>query len=214
MDMKDFPVFPTEHGAASLVLREIPYRREAFVHIRSTREPVLLLQECVAFCVACGAERVYATGHENLQQYPLYTRIYRMAGQVHLQEEAEVPAMFPVTAQTAAQWRKLYNQRMANVDNAATLEQKDEERLITGGAYFVHRAGELLGIGWLEGNTLLAMASLQPGAGEAVCRAMQSLLPGQPMTLEVASTNRRAISLYQRMGLLKVEELSCWYRVK
>ena len=137
-----------------------------------------------------------------------------MAGQMHLQEEAEEHAMFPVPAQTAAQWRRLYNQRMANVDNAATLEQKDEARLITGGAYFVHRAGELLGIGWLEGNTLLAMASLQPGAGEAVCRAIQSLIPGQPMTLEVASTNQRAISLYQRMGLLKVEELSCWHRVK
>ena len=34
------------------------------------------------------------------------------------------------------------------------------------------------------------------------------------MTLEVASTNTKAISLYERMGLLKVEELSRWHRVK
>ena len=119
-----------------------------------------------------------------------------------------------MTEQTVSRWRELYNQRMAGVDNAGTLEARQEPEILSGGTYFVHDGGELLGIGWLEGNTLLAMASLQPGAGEAVCRAMQSLLPGQPMTLEVASTNQRAISLYQRMGLLKVEELSCWYRVK
>ena len=43
---------------------------------------------------------------------------------------------------------------------------------------------------------------------------MQSLIPKQQITLEVASTNRRAISLYERLGFLKVEELSRWYRVK
>lgn len=212
--MKDFPVFPTEHGAASLVLKEIPYRREAFIRIQSTREPELLLRDCIDFCTACGAEKIYASGHECLQKYPLHTIVYRMAGQIYLQEEAEVPSMFPVTSQTAAQWRIMYNERMKNVDNAATLEQKDEVSLTSGGAYFVHREGQVLGIGWLEGNELLALASLRPGAGEAVCRAMQSLIPRQPMTLEVASTNERAIALYERMGLLKVEELSSWYQVK
>ena len=69
-------------------------------------------------------------------------------------------------------------------------------------------------IGWLEGDHLQAIASLEPGAGAAICRAMQSLIPQQQMTLEVASTNTKAISLYEHMGLLKVEELSRWYRVK
>ena len=122
--------------------------------------------------------------------------------------------MFPVTEQTVARWRTYYNDRMKNVDNASTLEQRDEEKLLSGGAYFIHRAGTLLGIGWLEGDHLQAIASLEPGAGAAVCRAMQSLIPQQQMTLEVASTNTKAISLYERMGLLKVEELSRWYRVK
>ena len=43
--MKDFPVFPTSHGAASLTLKEIPYRREAYIKIQSTQEPELLLEE-------------------------------------------------------------------------------------------------------------------------------------------------------------------------
>lgn len=211
--VKDFPVFPTEHGAASLILREIPYRGEAYIRIQSTQEPELLLQECIAFCSACGAEKIYATGHMALESYPLHAAIYRMNGEIALKEE-QIPSMFPVTEQTATKWREHYNRRMRNVDNAATLEQRDEAEILSGGAYFVHDRGELLGIGWLEGNQLRAIASLRPGAGESVLRAMQSLLPRQQLTLEVASTNTRAISLYERLGFLKTAELSRWYRVR
>lgn len=211
--MKDFPVFPTQHGAASLILKEIPYRGEAYIRIQSTQEPEALLKECIDFCVACGAERVYAAGHEALEAYPLHTSVYRMVGTIQLREE-EIPSMFPVTEQTAGRWREYYNQRMKQVDNAATLESRDEAGIAQGNAYFVHRNGTLLGIGWMEENKLRAIASLQSGAGETLCRAMQSLIPQQQMTLEVASTNQKAIALYERMGLIKVEELSRWYRVK
>lgn len=212
--MKDFPVFPTQHGAASLILKEIPYRGEAYIQIQSTQEPDALLEECIHFCAACGAERVYAAGHDILEAaYPLHTSIYRMTGTIQLHEE-EIPAMFPVTEQTAERWRECYNQRMKNVDNAATLESRDTPNIVQGDAYFIHRNGTLLGIGWIEGNKLRAIASMQPGAGEALCRAMQSLIPQQQMTLEVASTNQKAIALYERLGLIKVEELSRWYRVK
>ena len=212
--MKDFPVFPTQHGAASLILKESPYRGEAYIQIQSTQEPDALLEECIHFCAACGAERVYAAGHDILEAaYPLHTSIYRMTGTIQLHEE-EIPAMFPVTEQTAERWRECYNQRMKNVDNAATLESRDTPNIVQGDAYFIHRNGTLLGIGWIEGNKLRAIASMQPGAGEALCRAMQSLIPQQQMTLEVASTNQKAIALYERLGLIKVEELSRWYRVK
>lgn len=212
--MKDFPVFPTQHGAASLILKEIPYRGEAYIQIQSTQEPDALLEECIHFCAACGAERVYAAGHDILEAaYPLHTSIYRMTGTIQLHEE-EIPSMFPVTEQTAERWRECYNQRMKNVDNAATLERRDTPNIVQGNAYFIHRNGTLLGIGWIEGNKLRAIASMQPGAGEALCRAMQSLIPQQQMTLEVASTNQKAIALYERLGLIKVEELSRWYQVK
>lgn len=212
--MKDFPVFPTQHGAASLILKEIPYRGEAYIQIQSTHEPEALLEECIHFCVACGAERVYAAGHDILEtSYPLHTSIYRMTGTIQLHEE-EIPSMFPVTEQTAERWRECYNLCMKDVDNAATLENRDTPDIVQGNAYFIHRNGTLLGIGWIEGNKLRAIASMQPGAGEALCRAMQSLIPQQQMTLEVASTNQKAIALYERLGLIKVEELSRWYQVK
>ena len=128
--------------------------------------------------------------------------------------EEEIPAMFPVTEQTVTRWRELYNEKMRDVDNASTLEAKDESRILSsGGAYFIHESGSLLGIGWLEENKLSAIAAIKPGAGELLCKAMQSLIPQQQLTLEVASTNEKAIALYERMGFLKTAERSRWYRV-
>ena len=76
--MRDFPVFTTEHGAASLVLREIPYKSIAYITLQDTKQPEDLLQECVDFCRIAGARKIYATGHEFLEQYPLYTAVWKM----------------------------------------------------------------------------------------------------------------------------------------
>ena len=212
--MKDFPVFSTSYGVASLILKEIPYRQEAYIHIQSTLDPEQLLQECVSFCTACGAEKIYATGHEMLEKYPLHTVIWQMRGTLFISEE-EIPSMFPVTEQTVSRWRELYNQKMSSVHNASTLEARDEARILeSGGAYFIHESSVPLGIGWLEEDKLSALAALKPGAGELVCKAMQSLIPQQQITLEVASANEKAVRLYERLGFLKTRELSRWYRVK
>ncbi len=212
--MRDFPIFPTGHGAASLTLKEIPYRKEAFVHIQSSQEPELLLQECSDFCIACGAQTVYATGHDYLERYPFYTALVEMRGQIPLCEE-QVPAMFPVTEPTVGKWREIYNTKMKQVPLASTLESRDDKRILTsGGAYFVHTAGELLGIGWLDDARVKAIASVQPGAGEHILKAMQSILPQQQLALEVASVNLKAMALYERMGFLKTRELARWYKIK
>ena len=38
--MRDFPMFTTENGVGSLVLREIPYRGVAYVTIRDASAPI------------------------------------------------------------------------------------------------------------------------------------------------------------------------------
>ena len=60
--MRNIPVFTTEYGVGSLILREIPYRQEAYIRIQDTKEPEAFLGECVDFCKAAGAERIYGTG--------------------------------------------------------------------------------------------------------------------------------------------------------
>lgn len=212
--MRDFPIFTTEYGVASVFLKEIPYRKAAYVVCRDSREPEKLLEECVQFATACGAEKIYAADFPGLDIYPLYTVIYEMQGQTWLDED-KLACCFPVTEQTVGRWRQVYNEKMAGVDNAATLERRDEERIQkSGGAYFIHREGKLLGIGWLEKGKILAVAAAEPGMGEQVMHTMMSLLPGETMTLEVAATNERAIRLYEKLGFLKTREVSRWYRIQ
>lgn len=211
--MKDFPVFTTQYGAASLILKEIPYRQESYIHIQNSLEAEKLLEECISFCKVCGAEKIYATGDAILERYPFHTAILEMRGELNIGED-EIPSMFPVTLATASRWREIYNRKMRLVDNASTMEARDEKRLTeSGGAYFIHDSGTPIGIGWLEEKRILALASLRPGAGELVCKAMQSLIPQQQLILEVASTNEKAVALYERMGFLKTAERSRWYRV-
>lgn len=214
--MKDMPVFTTEYGVASLVLREIPYRQEAYIRIQDVQPEGLsqLLEECAGFCRAVGAERVYAAGHEQLEVYPLYTSVYEMRGTAWVDQE-KLASLFPVTEQTVSRWRQIINERMKDVDNAGTLEARDEKRILqSGGAYFIHNCGQLLGVGWLEEEKLLTVASVRPGAGEQVMHSLMSIIEGASMTLEVASTNERAIRLYERLGFMKTSELSRWYRIR
>lgn len=211
--MRDFPVFTTEYGVASLVLKEVPYRQEAYITMQATIEPEALLRECVSFCRMVGAERIYAKGHEMLSRFPLHTVVFEMQAAAWVEKD-KLEHLFPVTDTTVNQWRSIYNEKMRHVDNAGTLEAKDEKRITeSGGAYFVHRDGKLLGIGWLEDTKLLAVAATAFGAGERVMHTLMSLVEGAQMTLEVASTNNRAIRLYEKLGFLKTKELSKWYCV-
>lgn len=216
--MRDFPVFTTDFGVSSLVLREIPYRREAYIRILDVQKNGFgeHLRECVSFCRMAGAEKVYATGHEKLEGYPLHTAVLEMRGNAWVDRE-KLKNLFPVTEATVSRWRSIYNERMSAVDNAGTLEFRDEKRILeSGGAYFVHDAGQLLGIGWVEDGDegkLPAVAAVCKGAGEAVMHTLMSLVEGESMTLEVASTNSRAIRLYEKLGFVVIREISRWYHV-
>jgi len=213
--MRDFPIFTTEYGVSSLVLREIPYRKEAYIRIRDVQEEFFgeHLAECISFCRICGAERIFAEGNRKLEAYPWDTAVYRMQGRACPAEE-KTASLFPVTEQTVRKWRDVYNEAMRSVDNAGTLEAREEKQILdSGGAYFVHDRGELLGIFWLEENKLLAIAGVKKGAGERILHTMMSLREGKMLELEVASTNHRAIRLYERNGFLKTAELLRWYTV-
>lgn len=210
--MKDIPIFPTEYGVASLMLREIPYRQEAYIRVQDVQPGMIeaLVRECVDFCRAAGAERIYWSAGE--VEGELHASVYEMQGTAWVDKE-KLENLFPVTEETVLQWRQLFNERMVGVDNAATVTSADEKKLIaSGGAYFVHHQGELLGIGWLEDKKLLAMAAVKKGAGERVMHTLMSLIEGATMTLEVASTNERAIRLYERLGFVKTKEIRRWYR--
>ena len=164
------------------------------------------------FCRMCGAERILAQGHPELEGYKVHCSVLQMRLAVPAMEP---PAMvFPVTEATVRRWREIYNRRMEGVDNAATLTAFDEKRIVaSGGACFVHDCGRLLGIGWMEENALLCLASVEPGTGERVLRTLLTLSDGGSVSLQVASTNTRAIRLYERLGFVTVGETEKWHQI-
>ena len=211
--MRDIPMFTSEYGVASLFLKEIPYRGRAHIKIQSSLEPEKLLEECVGFCRACGAEWIDAAGHEYLGKYPLITSLSLMTRPLEGLPNTDA-CLFPMTETTMQQWLDIYNERMANIPNAAYMDSKDGKELLQkGSAYFVHKDGVLLGIGVASGDFIDTVISVKPGAGEAVLRALASVLTEDTVRLMVADANTRAVRLYERLGFVKVKELSRWYLV-
>lgn len=211
--MRDFPMFTTEFGVASLILKEVPYRQEAYIILQSTQQPAELLRECVSFCRMVGAEKIYARGHEITEGYPLHCIVYEMRGEIPV-DEGKVDNLWPVTEETVARWREFLNEKMRPIDNAGTMEQKDERDILaSNGAYFVHREGQLLGAGWLVDGELKLIAAAEKGMGERVLHTLLSVSEPEQIRLEVVSTNERAVRFYEKMGMVKTKELRCWYRV-
>ena len=211
--MKDLPVFTTENGVASLVLREIPYQGTAYVRIGASQSPQALVEECAGFCRMVGAERIYATGDPCLEQYPFHTAMLRMV--CHRDSIGDTDAaLWPVQESTAEEFQKIFNRKAPSIPNGAWMTRQDtEEMLRTGEGYFVHRGDTLLGIGRVLGGELRFLASVSPGAGEDVLKALCHAVTEDTVTLTVASTNQKAMALYERMGFIPAEELSRWYRV-
>lgn len=213
--MRDIPIFTTEYGVASLIFKEIPYKGIAYIRIRDVQPGAVpqLMEECVGFCRAAGAEHIYAAGHEELQQYPLHCIVEKMT--LGVTEFSQPQAnLWPVTEETVGKWREICNRGMKNVDNAATQTKQDEKEICqSGGAYFIHDRGKLLGIGWMNENNLLCIVSVVPGEGARVANTLFSLTDSEQIHLEVASTNARAIALYKKLGFIKTGEKDRWYQL-
>lgn len=212
--MRDIPLFTTQAGVASLSLREIPYRQTAYITVRSAADIPALLSECTDFCKAAGAEKILASGHLYLEKYPLETAIWQLQADMQAVGKTDA-ALFPVQEKTLEQWRDIYNRRMVNVPLAAYLTKTEALTMVQKGqAYFIHRDGHLLGIGAIDGNTVLNVISLQPGAGKDVLRALVSTVVAGPVTLEVASANKKAVHLYEACGFVPMAERTRWYTVE
>lgn len=209
--MKDIPVFATELGVASLTLCQIPAWKRAYIKMQSTQCPAEFLQECAAFCRMAGAEQIFASGHEFLQKLPLHTAIVTMQCDRETLPDTDA-ALFPVQENTLAEFVRIYNDKAVRIPNAAYLTGPQARQMQD--AYFVHRSGDLLGIGRASGDTIGFLASVSPGAGRDVLAALAHVITTDVVKLEVASVNEKAVELYVRMGFVATGVVSRWYCVK
>ena len=161
--MKDLPVFTTEHGAATLILKEIPYQETAYIILRDSLEPLALAKECAEFCRACGAEKIYVTGHDTLSAYPFYTAMWEMTSLRENIPDTDA-ALWPVQEKTLTQWQRIYNEKVKKVPNGAWMTNADAEKMLQDGdSYFIHRGETLLGIGRASSDRIDWVASTAPG---------------------------------------------------
>ena len=212
--MKNFPFFTTEFGVAALTLREVPYQSKAYIKLLDTQEPELLLKECVDFCRVVGADEIFASGHDALEVYPLHTALWHMRCTSESIGETDA-SLWPVQEETVSQFRSIYNEKAKKLPNSVWMDEAEEKAMLKeGDGYFVHRDGILLGIGRVKGEEIRFVASVQPGAGADVVRALAHAVTGETIILEVASSNQKALELYDRLGFIKTAELSRWYKIK
>ncbi len=211
--MKDIPVFTTENGVASLFLQDIPYRGIARIKLLSSQCPEALLHECVDFCRACGAEQIHGAGHPVLEKYPHVADILQMRGNADAIGDTEA-MLFPLQEETVKEWVAIANEKLSGVDNAAYISESEAKRIAREGlGYFVHRDGTLLGIGQIGENTIELVASVCPGGGACTVRALAQLLSADDISLQVASTNLKAIRLYKSLGFVVTGVISSWYKI-
>ena len=212
--MKDMPMFTTEYGVASLILREVPYQQMSYIRLQASNEPQKLLEECVRFCRMVGAEKIFVKETDGLSDYPFYTAIWQMRMAVDAMGDTDA-ALFPVQEHTADEFQRIYNEKVSHIPNAAWMDNADKQEMLkTGEGYFVHRDNQLLGIGRVLDGEIRFLASVHPGAGEDVVKALAHAATEDSITVEVASANEKAVRLYEKLGFVKNAELSRWYQVQ
>ena len=211
--MRDIPMFTTENGIASLLFKKIPYTKEAFVHIRDSFSCEELLKECCDICRMAGAEEIYATGHDHLIAYPEHCAVVRYKADVDSFPETEAVAV-PISLEQMSWWRQVYNQKMAHVPSAAPLSDSEAEQLVSENkAYCVYKSCSAVGIGVAYDGEVQAVASIVPGTGQDCVIALSKCLNTSEISLSVASTNQKAINLYEALGFRKTETEAVWYKI-
>lgn len=211
--MKNIPIFSTELGVASLILREIPYSGKAYVRIQDSQMPEAFLQECAGFCRGAGAKLVYAAGAQVPESYPLHTVMLRLSCPRQSLPDTRA-ALFPVTEKTLETFREIFNRRMAEVPNSAWMTMEDGAAMLEkGDGYFIHSGDTLLGIGRASAGTLDAVASVARGGGRQSVLALAHAITEDTVCLTAASTNVRAMRLYESLGFQPVQEIARWYEI-
>ena len=95
-NMRNFPVFTTENGVGSLVLKEIPYSGNAYIKIQSSLSVEAFINDCIDFCNMAGAVHIYACGDSFLERYPFHTAVWKMRKDVSALSQND-SSLFPVT---------------------------------------------------------------------------------------------------------------------
>lgn len=211
--MKNIPLFTTEFGVASLVLDQISFNHTAYIRIQSSSEPNSLLKECLDFCKAVGAESVYATGIEITDNCISKVSVIRMKREREGLPTSTLSAV-TVDEKNGELFRSIYNEKMRDISHASAMTQDNLQTVVKQkNGYFLYRNQELQGIGIADDAWIQTIIALKKGAGESILLALNQMLVGSAVNVELVDTNIRAKRLYERMGFKVYDTVSTWYKI-
>lgn len=217
--MQNIPVFTARNGMASLVLREIPHNRAAYILVRAVwnGQTEGLLQECAAFCRGAGAETVYAS--DGLAPLPA-EHAYDVLRLSCLKKQLPVPEsaveLEPVSLQNGDAYLEIYNTCFRDMPGAAYYDSRDLKRLLQQkNGFLARKGGQYAGVAELDPDGLAGIAVLPEFRGLGYDLALTALMrvDSEVLSLKVASTNLRALALYRKIGFENDTRVSSWWRL-
>lgn len=219
--MNNIPVFTSQGGTATLILREIPVSQRAYILLRTVLPGMAenLVAECASFCKMCGAEQIFASWADGDLPFlsPAYD-IYLLHVSKSALPEGKPVQLVPMTPENDAIYQRIYNRCFSHVSHAASYDRGQIARI-----YREHQRAFLAldekdrpyGIGELHGDELAAIAVLpnHRGTGTDLAISLLQLCPGEDLKVTVASDNEAAMHLYEKLGFHLSGVDSKWFRV-
>lgn len=211
--MKNIPVFTTEHGVASLILDQISFNGAAYIRIQSSAEQNAFVKECLDFCKAVGADSVYMTGiavpQDHMGAFSLIIMERKRSGLAAVSLD-----VIPVCKSNMDYFKSVYNEKMRNIPLASAMSSKDLDAVIQQkNGYLLYENGDLLGIGIADDGWIRSIIAVKRGAGERILLALNQLLHGDTVRVELVDANIRAKRLYDRLGFRVSETIETWYKI-
>lgn len=220
--MNNIPVYLSQGGTATLILREIPHRKTAYILLRTVLQGKLpqLLTDCISACRNFGAERCFVSAEDSSIEIPLPYAYDILLLRV---QKAELPSLetpmelVPVSPENDSIYQRIYNRCFQDVSHALTYEKAQLTRIYREEHHaFLAQTpdGTPCGMGELHGNELAAVGLLPEyrGRGKALALSLLAHAPGPEITLTVVSDNERALGLYGALGFTVTGKESTWYK--
>ena len=220
--MNNIPVYISPGGTATLILREIPHKKTAYILLRTVMEHMLpqLIGDCVSVCREFGAEQCYLSA-EDPSVTPSLPHAYDIL-LLRVQKDRLPPPAFPMELVPMSPanehiYQRIYNRCFWDVSHALTYDKDQLERI-----YREHQQaflamapdGTPCGMGELHGNELAAVGLLPEyrGRGKDLTLSLLMRCPGPEITVTVVSDNECALNLYDALGFTVTGKESAWYK--
>lgn len=220
--MNNIPVYISQGGTATLILREIPHKKTAYILLRTVLPKKLpqLLTDCISTCREFGAEHCFVSAEDPSIEIPLphaYDILFLRVQKADLLPLETPMELVPISPENDSIYQRIYNRCFQDVSHALTYEKDQLTRIYREEHQaFLAKApdGTPCGMGELHGNELAAVGLLPEyrGRGKALTLSLLARVPGPEITLTVVSDNERALGLYAALGFTVTGKESTWYK--